>query len=45
MRHHLLGVDLRAHEDEHGDFRAEELAEARAHVFGATNATSGTSAT
>lgn len=43
IRHHLLGVDLRDHEDEHGGFSDEELAEARAHVFGATDAASGAS--
>ncbi|WP_406100456.1 hypothetical protein [Streptomyces sp. NBC_01013] len=30
----LLGDDLRRHEEEHGDFSDEELAEARARIFG-----------
>jgi post-segregation antitoxin (ccd killing protein) len=35
IRHQLLGDDLRRHEEEHGHFSDEELAEARAKIFGA----------
>ncbi|MEU6937837.1 hypothetical protein AMK14_08485 [Streptomyces sp. TSRI0445] len=35
IRHQLLGDDLRRHEEEHGGFSDEELAEARAKIFGA----------
>ncbi|MEV0495277.1 type II toxin-antitoxin system CcdA family antitoxin [Streptomyces atratus] len=35
IRHQLLGDDLRHHEDEHGKFSDEELAEARSKIFGA----------
>ncbi|WP_434592052.1 hypothetical protein [Streptomyces sp. A5-4] len=38
IRHQLLGSDLRSHTDEHGAFSEEELAEARARIFGATQA-------
>ncbi|MFF6907263.1 hypothetical protein ACFY9Q_15105 [Streptomyces sp. NPDC012389] len=34
IRHQLLGDALRRHEEEHGQFSDEELAEARAKIFG-----------
>ncbi|WP_103529431.1 type II toxin-antitoxin system CcdA family antitoxin [Streptomyces sp. SM12] len=34
LRHQLLGDDLRQYEEAHGRFSDEELAEARARVFG-----------
>lgn len=34
IRHQLLGDDLRRHEEERGGFSDEELAEARARIFG-----------
>ncbi|MFJ5228234.1 hypothetical protein [Streptomyces sp. NPDC088400] len=34
IRHQLLGDDLRRHEEEHGPFSSEELAEARSKIFG-----------
>ncbi|GAA4981370.1 hypothetical protein GCM10023205_58250 [Yinghuangia aomiensis] len=36
LRHQLLGADLRRHQEEHGAFTEEELAEARSRIFGAT---------
>jgi post-segregation antitoxin (ccd killing protein) len=39
IRHQLLGEDLRRHQEEHGAFTSEELAEARARIFGATGPT------
>ncbi|WP_406399598.1 hypothetical protein [Streptomyces uncialis] len=39
IRHQLLGNDLRRHEEEHGHFSAEELAEARAKILGASDST------
>jgi post-segregation antitoxin (ccd killing protein) len=44
IRHQLLGADLRRHEDEHGAFSEEELADARARVFGANDSAGGASA-
>ncbi|MET8345927.1 type II toxin-antitoxin system CcdA family antitoxin [Streptomyces microflavus] len=35
IRHQLLGDDLRRHEEEHGSFTEEELAEAHSKIFGA----------
>jgi post-segregation antitoxin (ccd killing protein) len=35
IRHQLLGDDLRRHQEEHGAFTDEELAEARAKILGA----------
>ncbi|GGY32366.1 hypothetical protein [Streptomyces anulatus] len=35
IRHQLLGDDLRCHEEEHGRFSDEELADARSKIFGA----------
>lgn len=35
IRHQLLGDDLRRHEEEHGQFSDEELAEAHSKIFGA----------
>ncbi|MET8324808.1 type II toxin-antitoxin system CcdA family antitoxin [Streptomyces sp. NPDC005181] len=35
IRHQLLGDDLRRHEEEHGSFGNEELAEARSKIFDA----------
>ena len=43
IRHQLLGADLRSHTDEHGAFSEEELAEARARIFGTTSAAGGAS--
>ena len=37
IRHQLLGDDLRRHEEEHGNFTDEELAEAHSKIFGPTN--------
>ncbi|QTI88976.1 type II toxin-antitoxin system CcdA family antitoxin [Streptomyces sp. AgN23] len=34
IRHQLLGEDLRRHQEEQGAFTDEELAEARAKIFG-----------
>ncbi|MBP8535104.1 hypothetical protein ACWY4P_25025 [Streptomyces sp. LZ34] len=34
IRHQLLGDDLRRHQEEQGAFTDEELAEARAKIFG-----------
>ncbi|MBB0244263.1 hypothetical protein FNQ90_09130 [Streptomyces alkaliphilus] len=34
IRHQLLGDDLRRHQEQHGDFAEEELAEAHARIFG-----------
>lgn len=36
LRHQLLGADLQRHQEEHGAFTEEELAEARSRIFGAT---------
>lgn len=33
IRHQLLGEDLRRHQEEHGAFTEEELAEARARIL------------
>ncbi|WP_405777837.1 hypothetical protein [Streptomyces sp. NBC_01538] len=44
IRHQLLGADLRGQTDEHGAFSEEELAEARARIFGTTSAAGGASA-
>ena len=44
VRHQLLGADLRTHTEEHGAFSEEELAEARARIFGTTSAARGASA-
>ncbi len=44
IRHQLLGADLRDHEDEHGAFSEEELARARARIFGAAESAGGASA-
>lgn len=44
IRHQLLGADLRTHTDEHGVFSEEELAQARARIFGTTQAAGGASA-
>ncbi|MFI1246947.1 hypothetical protein ACH4TY_09575 [Streptomyces anulatus] len=35
IRHQLLDDDLRHHEEEHGRFSDEELADARSKIFGA----------
>lgn len=37
LRHQLLGADLRRHQEEHGEFTEEELAHARARIFGAAD--------
>lgn len=34
IRHQLLGDDLRRHQEEHGSFNDDELAEAHAKIFG-----------
>ncbi|MGV9315871.1 hypothetical protein ACWDR0_27335 [Streptomyces sp. NPDC003691] len=34
IRHRLLGDGLRRHQEEHGSFSAQELAEARARILG-----------
>ncbi|MGI5356442.1 hypothetical protein ACQI4E_14195 [Streptomyces sp. CA-252508] len=44
IRHQLLGSDLRRHEEEHGSFSDEELAEARAKIFGTTGSSKGADA-
>jgi hypothetical protein len=38
IRHQLLGEDLRSHQEEQGAFSDEELAEARARIFGTAEA-------
>jgi hypothetical protein len=38
LRHQLLGADLLRHQEEHGTFTEEELAEARSRIFGAADA-------
>lgn len=38
LRHQLLGADLQRHQEEHGAFTEEELAEARSRIFGTTDA-------
>lgn len=35
IRHQLLGDDLRRHQEQHGAFTEEDLAEARARILGA----------
>jgi post-segregation antitoxin (ccd killing protein) len=45
LRHQLLGADLRHHQEEHGEFTEEELAQARARIFGAPNPGGSASAT
>ncbi|GHH39065.1 type II toxin-antitoxin system CcdA family antitoxin [Streptomyces candidus] len=37
IRHQLLGDDLRRHEEEHGSFTEEELAEAHSKIFGSAD--------
>ncbi|MEU3887871.1 type II toxin-antitoxin system CcdA family antitoxin [Streptomyces sp. NPDC029041] len=37
LRHQLLGADLMRHQEEYGAFTEEELAEARARIFGTTD--------
>ncbi|MFD7505248.1 hypothetical protein [Streptomyces sp. NPDC059850] len=37
IRHQFLGEDLRRHQEEHGAFTDEELAEARAKILGPTD--------
>ncbi|MGV9554800.1 hypothetical protein [Streptomyces sp. NPDC003401] len=44
IRHQLLGDDLRRHEEEHGGFSDEELAEAHSKIFGATGSSEGADA-
>ncbi|MEU0176239.1 hypothetical protein ABZ178_23235 [Streptomyces massasporeus] len=38
LRHQLLGTDLMRHQEEHGAFTEEELAEARSRIFGTADA-------
>lgn len=44
IRHQLLGDDLHRHEEEHGPFSDEELAEARAKIFGPAGTSTGADA-
>lgn len=44
IQHQLLGDDLRRHEEEHGPFSDEELAEARAKIFGSAGTATGADA-
>ncbi|MFD7860715.1 hypothetical protein [Streptomyces sp. NPDC059783] len=44
IRHQLLGDDLRRHEEEHGPFSDEELAEARGKIFGSAGTSEGADA-
>ena len=44
IRHQLLGDDLRRHQEEHGAFTDEELAEARAKILGGAARTEHTDA-
>ncbi|MFI7324695.1 hypothetical protein ACIBQ3_08435 [Streptomyces rubiginosohelvolus] len=44
IRHQLLGDDLRRHEEEHGPFTDEELAEARGKIFGPADTSEGADA-
>jgi post-segregation antitoxin (ccd killing protein) len=44
IRHELLGADLRSHEEEHGAFSEEEVAEARERIFGTAETAGGASA-
>ncbi|RVX45109.1 hypothetical protein EDD27_7886 [Nonomuraea polychroma] len=37
LRHQLLGADLLRHQEEHGEFTEEELAQARSRIFGAAD--------
>ncbi|WP_171074967.1 hypothetical protein [Nonomuraea basaltis] len=34
LRHQLLGADLLRHQEKHGEFTDEELAQARSRIFG-----------
>ncbi|MEU3206794.1 hypothetical protein ABZ702_23585 [Streptomyces cyaneofuscatus] len=45
IRHQLLGDDLRRHEEEHGSFSDEELAEAHAKIFGSAGTSKAADAT
>lgn len=38
LRHQLLGADLLRHQEEHGAFTEEDLAEARSRIFDDTEA-------
>ncbi|MET9493493.1 type II toxin-antitoxin system CcdA family antitoxin [Streptomyces sp. NPDC006552] len=44
IRHQLLGDDLRRHEEEHGSFSGEELAQAHAKIFGSVDFSKGAGA-
>ncbi|MFG2614211.1 hypothetical protein [Streptomyces anulatus] len=44
IRHHLLGDDLRRHEEEHRPFSDEELAEACGKIFGSAGSSKGADA-
>lgn len=44
IRHQLGDADLRSHEEDHGAFSEEELADTRERIFGATDAAGGASA-
>ncbi|MEU8708201.1 type II toxin-antitoxin system CcdA family antitoxin [Streptomyces sp. NPDC048565] len=41
IRHQLLGEDLRRYEEEHGPFSDEEVAEARAKIYGGDGSAKG----
>ncbi|KUL55010.1 MULTISPECIES: type II toxin-antitoxin system CcdA family antitoxin [unclassified Streptomyces] len=44
IRQQLLGEDLRRHQEEHGPFSDEELAKARAKIFGSADSSEGADA-
>ncbi|MFD8955728.1 hypothetical protein ACFXKH_38200 [Streptomyces caelestis] len=44
IRHQLLGDSLRRHEEEHGRFSDEELADARSKILGAAGSSNGADA-
>ncbi|WP_055545658.1 hypothetical protein [Streptomyces sp. NBRC 110028] len=44
IRHQLLGEDLRQHQEEHGAFTEEELADAHSKIFGTAGAVDHTDA-
>lgn len=44
IRHQLLGDALRRHEEEHGGFSDEELAEARTKILGTASSSKGADA-
>jgi post-segregation antitoxin (ccd killing protein) len=44
LRHQLLGADLVRHQEEHGEFTEEELAQAHSTIFGVTGTRDSSSA-